>query len=108
MRRRCWFLDNFPAYNYNTGDGIKMESGEITDTTHLGSILFGAMLREAEQFCQPCFNEDSSDYHQVHTVYVAGNVIWHTNVLTCLLLGKKLSNCHVKVPHTIGEYANCV
>ena len=71
MRRRCWFLDNLPAYNFNTGVGIKRESGELTDTEHLGSAIFGAMLREAEQFCQPCFNEDGSDYHQVYTVYVS-------------------------------------
>lgn len=66
MRRRCWFLDNLPAYNYNTGVGIKRESGEITDTKHLGSTLIAAMIKEAEQFCHPS-SEASRDYHQVHT-----------------------------------------
>ena len=108
MRRRCWFLDNLPAYNYNTGVGIKMESGEITDTTHLGSILFGAMLREAEQFCQPCFNEDNSDYHQVHTVYVVGSVVWGTLMWHFDIFSP--NNKHVKtfVCQIIREYTNCV
>jgi len=41
-----------------------MESGEVTDTRHLGSTLIAAMIREAEQVCHPCFDEDR-DYHQV-------------------------------------------
>jgi len=65
MKRRCWFLDNFPGYNYNTGAGIRMESGDVTDTKHLGSTLMAAMIREAEQVCHPCLDDDS-DYHQVH------------------------------------------
>ena len=75
MKRRCWFLDNLPAYNYNTGIGIKRKSGEITDTHHLGSTLIAAMIKEAEQFCQPCLNEDGRDYHQVLTAYIAERVI---------------------------------
>ena len=65
MKRRCWFLDNLPAYNYNTGAGIRMESGEVTDTRHLGSTLIATMIREAEQVCHPCLDDDR-DYHQVH------------------------------------------
>ena len=64
MKRRCWFLDNLPAYNYNTGAGIRMEGGDVTDTKTLGSTLITAMIREARQFCHPCFN-DNRDYHQV-------------------------------------------
>ena len=64
MKRRCWFLDNLPGYNYNTGAGIRMESGDVTDTRHLGSTLIAAMIREAEQVCHPCFEEDR-EYHQV-------------------------------------------
>ena len=79
MKRRCWFLDNLPAYNYNTGAGIKMKNGDITDTKHLGSTLVAAMMKEAEQFCRPCLSMDGdhqfcqpfldkgSDYHQVYT-----------------------------------------
>jgi len=65
MKRRCWFLDNLPAYNYNTGVGVVMESGEVTDTKHLGSTLMAAMIREAAQVCHPGFDIDR-DYHQVN------------------------------------------
>ena len=41
-----------------------MESGDVTDTRHLGSTLIAAMIREAEQVCHPCFEEDR-EYHQV-------------------------------------------
>lgn len=50
-----------------------MNGGKATDTRHLGSTLFHAMLEEAKQFCEPCYNEDQHicqhqdrEYHQVH------------------------------------------
>ena len=64
MERRCRFLDNLPAYNYNVGAGIMVRTGEVTDTRHLGSTLMAAMIKEAEQFCHPCIEEDRK-YHQV-------------------------------------------
>ena len=55
MKRRCQFLDNFPAYNYNQGKGTKGE-----DTTKLGSTLMKAMLKEVEEFCDPSTKENWS------------------------------------------------
>ena len=53
-----------------------MMSGEVTDTRHLGSTLFEAMIKEAKRFCQPCYSEDQQfcqpfldqdrEYLQVH------------------------------------------
>ena len=67
MERRCQFLDNLPAYNYNTGAGIRVGTGEVTDTRHLGSTLMANMIKEAAQFCHPCI-EENRDYHQVSKV----------------------------------------
>lgn len=67
MERRCRFLDNLPAYNYNTGAGIRVGTGEVTDTRHLGSTLMANMIKEAAQFCHPCI-EENRDYHQVSKV----------------------------------------
>ena len=57
MNRRCGFLDNLPAFNYNTGVGeyITDEKGKwvCTDTKQLGSTLMMTMLREVEDFCDP-------------------------------------------------------
>ena len=39
-------------------------TGEVTDTRHLGSTLMATMIREADQFCHPCIEEDRN-YHQV-------------------------------------------
>ena len=64
MKRRCWFLDNLPAYNYNRGVGVGMEKGKVTDTKHLGSTLMALMIREAAQVCQPGFDDEDRDYHQ--------------------------------------------
>ena len=55
MKRRCQFLDNFPAYNFNQGRGPNGEN-----TTKLGSTLMKAMLKEVEQFCDPSTKEDWS------------------------------------------------
>ena len=63
MWRRCLFLDNLPAYNYNVGVGEFTATG-TTNTENLGSSLMGAMLREAAEFCQ-LGTKDDSDYHQV-------------------------------------------
>lgn len=64
MKRRCWFLDNLPAYNFNTGASTGEGRGQVTDTKCLGSTLMATMIREAEQFCHPCI-EKGRDYHQV-------------------------------------------
>ena len=65
MNRRCGFLDNLPAFNYNTGVGeyLKDQKGNYitdkkgkrvcTDTRQLGSTLMTTMLREVEDFCDP-------------------------------------------------------
>ena len=58
MKRRCQFLDNLPAYNYNQGGA----------TSKLGSTLMKAMLKEVPQFCDPSTKEDWSlqAHQQVH------------------------------------------
>ena len=71
MKRRCWFLDNLPAYNFNTGSSAGVGRGEVTDTRHLGSTLMATMIREAEQFCHPCI-EEGKDYHQVAKFILPG------------------------------------
>ena len=64
MKRRCAFLDNLPAFNYNTGGGeyLMSESGqrEATDTKHLGSTLLNTMLNEVADFCDPDIKENWS------------------------------------------------
>ena len=57
MVRRCHFLDNMPAFNYNTGVGEYMETGERTDTKQLGSTLMETMLSEVADFCDPGIKE---------------------------------------------------
>ena len=57
MERRCRFLDNMPAYNYNTGGGEYVKTGEATDTKQLGSTLMETMLREVADFCDPGIKE---------------------------------------------------
>ena len=53
-----------------------MKGGKATDTRHLGSTLFQAMLEEAKQFCESCYNEDQHicqrqdrEYHQVDVTH---------------------------------------
>ena len=57
MKRRCTFLDNLPAFNYNTGVGEIMEGEDgmqiYTDTHHLGSTFMSTMLNEVRNFCDP-------------------------------------------------------
>ena len=72
MKRRCKFLDELPAYNYNSGMGDIMKTIPIYgnkhhDTSNLGSVLMKAMLKEAEDFCDPLIAKKwaSSQYQQV-------------------------------------------
>lgn len=62
MKRRCEFLDNCPAFNYNVGasEYIEGEDGisEKNDTRQLGSTLMDTMLREVGDFCDPIIRED--------------------------------------------------
>ena len=71
MKRRCKFLDELPAYNYNPGRGDVMSKIGLThyDTTNLGSILMKAMLEEVENFCDPLIAQKWADFHyqQVRT-----------------------------------------
>lgn len=64
MKRRCAFLDNLPAFNYNTGAGeyYKSETGQkmVTDTRQLGSTLMETMLKEVADFCDPDIKENWS------------------------------------------------
>ena len=59
MKRRCVFLDNLPAFNYNTGCGeYKGKTRQsVTDTRHLGSTLMETMLKEVSDFCDPAIKE---------------------------------------------------
>ena len=66
MNRRCVFLDNLPAFNYNMGGGeyFKDQEGKRerspTDTKQLGSILMETMLREVEDFYHPAIKNNWS------------------------------------------------
>ena len=79
MKRRCQFLENFPAFIYNTGVGEYTDSrhgrrmstptieGErlATNTRMLGSTLMNAMLKEVSDFCDPEIKENwSAKAHQ--------------------------------------------
>ena len=60
MERRCRFLDNMPAFNYNTGVGEYIQTGAKsyrTDTKKLGSTLLETMLKEVADFCDPKIKE---------------------------------------------------
>ena len=72
MKRRCKFLDELPAYNYNRGRGdivmtIPYFGHTHYDTSNLGSVLMKAMLKEAEDFCDPLIAKKwaNSQYQQV-------------------------------------------
>ena len=57
------FLDNFPAFNYNTGRGEYVKGKKkrsTTDTKHLGSTLMETMLKEVSDFCDPAIKESWS------------------------------------------------
>ena len=69
MKRRCDFLDNAAAYNFNSGRGEPMRDDEgkvlkdnkgrvkYTDTSKLGSTLMETMLSEVSDFCDPSIKE---------------------------------------------------
>jgi hypothetical protein len=85
MKRRCEFLDNLPAYNYNTGGtemvvnarGRKVSNNTLT----LGSTLMKSFLKEVEEFCDPAGLADWSKkpHHQVIISYKLSSSV-------CLLL----------------------
>lgn len=62
MKCRCDFLDNLPAFNYNTGAGeyVTNEGGVkvVTNTQQLGSTLMSTMIREVSDFCDPTIKEN--------------------------------------------------
>ena len=65
MKRRCEFLDNLPAFNYNTGAGEFIldkhyQQLGMTDTRQLGSTLMRAMLKEVSDFCDPTIKANGS------------------------------------------------
>lgn len=74
MKRRCHFLDNLPAYNYNTG-GTEMitnsKGKKVANNTHqLGSTLMRSFLKEVEEFCDPDGQADwSKKPHQQVTLF---------------------------------------
>ena len=73
MMRRCKFLDELPAYNYNHGHGvIKIVEGRriYTSTKRLGSTLMKTMLDEVTRYCKSCFKAEWSlkGYNQVRLV----------------------------------------
>ena len=57
MKRRCYFLDNLPAYKYNTGERKKIPSIEAkkmaNNTYQLGFTLMSGFLKEVEHFFNP-------------------------------------------------------
>ena len=68
MKRRCTFLDNLPAFNYNAGYGEytgPKGQRQTTDTRYLGSTLMQTMLKEVTDFCDPSTKESwSQKAHQ--------------------------------------------
>ena len=76
MKRRCLFLDNLPAFNFNEGRGeyIRDSDGNVIidddgeemcyDTKQLGSILMSAMLKEVKDLCDPEVKDNWS--HKPH------------------------------------------
>ena len=77
MKRRCAFLDNLPAFNFNTGVGepIVGDNGHIsrTDTRHLGSTLMETMLDEVSHFCDPSIRKNWRErpHHQVNNTLIS-------------------------------------
>ena len=64
MKRRCEFLDNLPAFNYNTGYGEYLSENKMSDTKRLGSTLMRAMLKEVNDFCNPTIKTNYNWSHQ--------------------------------------------
>ncbi len=73
MKRRCDFLDNCPAFNFNPGSSEYLKSEgkkgkkKMNDTSHLGSTLMETMLSEVSDFCDPFIRENwaMKPHHQV-------------------------------------------
>ena len=90
MKRRCYFLDNLAAFNYNTGVGEVVydeTSGKElkkTDTRKLGSTLMQTMLEEVGHFCDQNIGENCAEKPQVELevtiVFLNFILILHTEV----------------------------
>ena len=69
MKCRCDFLDNLPAFNYNTGvaKSITIKQGKQVhaDTRQQRSTLMTAMLKEVEDFCDIMKNWPLKTHQQV-------------------------------------------
>jgi len=72
MKRRCEFLDNCPAFNFNAGSSEYLKSDKkgkkkMNDTSQLGSSLMETMLSEVSDFCDPFIRENWAlkPHHQV-------------------------------------------
>ena len=82
MERRCNFLENLPAFNYNTGAGeyiLNEQKKQVrTNTKQLGSTLMKTMLKEVQDFCDPAIKENwSLKPHQQVTAQAAE---WETTM----------------------------
>lgn len=70
MERRCKFLDNLPAYNYNQSKGEKISGffklRQATDTRRLGSTLLKSMIAEARQLCSSDVKKYGRSHQQVY------------------------------------------
>ena len=82
MERRCRFLDNMPAFNYNTGVGEYIQT-DRTDTKKLGSTLMETMLREVADFCDPKIKESwtQKGHQQVGTRYTLCKMRVYSNII---------------------------
>ena len=64
MKRRCYFLDNLPAYNFNAGSAEMTFDAKgkriMNNTRQLGSTLMKAFLKEVGEFCDPSSQADWS------------------------------------------------
>ena len=68
MKRRCKFLDEMPAFNFNFGQGEYKGKDSTTDTSQLGSTLMEAMLSEVNNFCVPR-TQNLESYRQPFQVF---------------------------------------
>ena len=75
MKRRCYFLDNCPGFNYNKGTGERSR-GRLTNTTKLGSILMRTMLNEVDNFYDPLV--------RINFTHKAHQQVRKTEFLTCI------------------------
>ena len=95
MKRRCEFLDNCPAFNYNVGasEYIVNKDGQPckNDTRQLGSTLMDTMLREVSDFCDPIIRENWAlkPHHQVRLKL---RTVLH--VYTCIIMREFIIMSH--------------